>query len=89
MEETALTTVDNPYNPFTQFDIWNEFDMRNGYDTCSKLGRLAKTSIGLSDADNEQQIDDAMNRIIEMHPTLYIKVTPDSFEERMISAIKD
>ena len=30
-----LTTSDNPYNPFTQFDEWQMFDSLQGYNTCS------------------------------------------------------
>ena len=35
MAKCALTTVDNPYNPFDQFDSWYQFDMDKGYGTCS------------------------------------------------------
>ena len=31
---SLLTTVDNPFNPHTNFDEWYAFDLRMGYDTC-------------------------------------------------------
>ena len=31
LNECALTTIDNPYNPFTQFDDWFMFDIEHNY----------------------------------------------------------
>ena len=39
----ALTTVDNPYNPFEQFTSWFLFDEEKGYHSSSYLGRIART----------------------------------------------
>ena len=47
--EVMLTTVDNPYDPFTQFDEWLMFDEDHGYHTCSYLARIAKDTDGLSE----------------------------------------
>lgn len=33
----ALTTFDNPYNPFEQFSDWFLFDVEKGYNTCAYL----------------------------------------------------
>lgn len=62
--EHMLTTVDNPYNPFTQWDEWWEFDTSHGYNTASFLARITKTSNDLSDADQDQAIEDAMQEIV-------------------------
>lgn len=43
-----LTTVDNPYDPFTQFDKWFQYDNLHGYSTCCYLARVAAL-YGLSD----------------------------------------
>ena len=40
MARFALTTVDNPYNPFEQFVSWFLFDAEKGYGTCDYLGRV-------------------------------------------------
>lgn len=74
MDECILTTVDNPYNPFTEWNQWLKFDEDNGYETNSLLASFAKTSTALSDADNEKLIDDAMNTIIKLFPGVYKKV---------------
>jgi hypothetical protein len=48
MQQSMLTTIDNPFNPFTQFDEWNAFDTQQGYYTCAYLARIAKVSDELS-----------------------------------------
>lgn len=63
----ALTTLDNPYNPITQFDEWLVFDISMGYNTCGLLARIAKTSNELSDVDNELAIDQAMDEIVKQN----------------------
>lgn len=69
MEDVMLTTEDNPYDPFTQFDEWNAFDMQKGYNTCSYLARIAYTSDDLSDLDNEIALTQAMKEIVEFNLT--------------------
>ena len=63
--EYRLTTVDNPYNPFTQFDSWFLFDTEKGYNTCGYLARISKTSDTLSDEENEAQVQKAIDEIIK------------------------
>ena len=59
-----LTTVDNPYNPFTQFDNWFRFDIDKGYNTCDYLGRIAKTSDEFTDEEYDQAVENAIDEII-------------------------
>lgn len=61
----ALTTFDNPYNPFDQFTNWFLFDTEKGYNSCSYLGRIARTSEQLSIEENEQEIERAIDEIIK------------------------
>lgn len=61
----ALTTVDNPYNPFEQFASWFLFDEEKGYHSCAYLGRIARTSDQLSDEENNQEIERAIDEIIK------------------------
>ena len=60
-----LTTFDNPYNPFDEFTSWFMFDEEKGYHSCAYLGRIAKTSEQLSDEENEQEIERAIDEIIK------------------------
>ena len=60
-----LTTFDNPYDPFKQFDSWLMYDNDRGYNSCSRLGRIARTSDQLSDEENEEEIERAIDEIIK------------------------
>lgn len=70
-----LTTVDNPYNPFTEFDLWYAFDEASGYHTSAFLARVLKSSENLSDADQDQALEDAIEEIVSENVLgLYRKV---------------
>lgn len=59
-----LTTIDNPYDPFTQWDEWYLWDADAGYHTPGLLARIAKTSHELSDADQHLAIQQAIDEIV-------------------------
>lgn len=60
-----LTTVDNPFDPFAQFDSWFLYDVEKGYNSCAYLDRIAKTSDQLSDEENAEEIERAIDEIIK------------------------
>ena len=64
-EACMLTTFDNPYNPFTQFDNWFYFDAEKGYNTPAYLGRIAKTSDEFTEEEYNQAIENAIDEIIK------------------------
>ena len=64
MAKCALTTFDNPFDPFDQFDSWYSFDMEKGYSSCSYLARIARTSDQLSDYENDKEVERAIDEII-------------------------
>lgn len=65
MAVCMLTTMDNPYDPFEQFDEWYSFDMDHGYNSCSYLARIARTSDQLTDAENDREVERAIDEIIK------------------------
>ena len=77
--KSMLTTFDNPFDPFDEFDSWYRFDVDKGYNSCSFLDRIARTSDQLSDFENEKEIERAINEIITYDPLkIYTKVTQNS-----------
>ena len=60
-----LTTFDNPFDPFEQFDSWFLFDVEKGYNSCAYLARIARTSDQFSDKENEEEIENAIDEIIK------------------------
>lgn len=65
MAEHMLTTVDNPFNPFTHYKEWNAYDVACGYHTASFLARLTHTSDDMSDADQSLAIELAIDEIVK------------------------
>ena len=73
-----LTTIDNPFDPFEQFDAWYDYDVRMGYNTCSYLARIANTSTSLSDDLNREETERAIDEICAYNVNgLYKKVQKD------------
>lgn len=82
MSACALTTFDNPYNPFDNFDSWYRFDLDKGYNSCGLLARIAHTSEQLSDQENDQEIERAIDEIIKYDPlNIYRKVHENDTKE--------
>lgn len=62
-----LTTVDNPFDPFTQWDRWLNFDEQMGYKTCERIAAFAHCSDeNLSPHENEELVCQAINRLYEL-----------------------
>lgn len=62
-----LTTVDNPYNPYTNFDEWLNFDTLKGYDTLGYLARVTPSSNDLSAPEQEKFIEDSIDEIVRLN----------------------
>lgn len=78
MTNVALTTFDNPFDPFKQFNDWFLFDITKGYNSCGLLDRIARTSEQFSDEENETEIEHAIDEIIKYdYRNIYKKVKRD------------
>jgi hypothetical protein len=64
MTRHMLTTVDNPFNPFTHFDDWYNWDVQAGYHTSSFLARIMLTSSDLSDSEQDAAYEAAVDEIV-------------------------
>lgn len=76
----ALTTVDNPHNPFTNWDEWFVFDESHGYHTCALLARVTYTSDELSDVDQDLAVQMAIDEVARENVSgMHRKVSRSSF----------
>jgi len=79
VKETALTTIDNPYSPFSQFDDWYSYDTEKGYDCCGYLDRMKslmkEDTTYLSPEKEDTILDSIIDIIVNSDPTgMYVKV---------------
>jgi hypothetical protein len=77
--EYTLTTVDNPFDPFTRFDEWYAYDVSMGYNTSSFLDRVAMVSHELSEPDQALAIQNAIDQIVSENVSgMWRKVSQNS-----------
>ena len=76
----VLTTIDNPFNPFENFDSWFLFDVQKGYNSCNYLSRildlkLDKINYELTENEMNVLVESAIDEILEYDPLgLYKKM---------------
>ena len=71
-----LTTFDNPFDPFEQFTSWYLFDVEKGYNACSYLARIAHFSDDMTEKEEDEENERAIDEIIEYDVmNIYKKVT--------------
>ena len=80
-EDYMLTTYDNPFNPFEDFETWWKQDMLLGHDCCGTLARNSSCSHIFSDEINEKEIDRAVDELIQQNPTIFRKVFRSDFKK--------
>ena len=78
MIQSMLTTTDNPYDPFDDYDEWYAYDNSKGYNTPGLLARITITSDELSEPDQYLAIDQAIDEIVlENVSGIFKKVSRD------------
>jgi len=78
----ALTTIDNPHDPIDDFPAWFAFDTASGYNTPAFLARIYVGSDDLSDSDQEQAIERAIDEIIQENVTgVYRKIVREVVDQ--------
>ena len=63
--KTMLSTIDNPFNPFENFDSWFLFDVEKGYNSCAYLARITKMSDEFTEDEEAEEIERAIDEIIK------------------------
>lgn len=63
-EELVLTTIDNPFNPKTEYEKWRMWDADNGYNTEEYLARLTNIP-GDVELDDEATISVLTNKAVQ------------------------
>lgn len=76
--KVAITTIDNPFNPFDDFTSWLMFDIEKGYDTNGKLARISELKDEMTEQEQENEIERAIDRLISIDPLdIYKKIISD------------
>lgn len=71
MTRYMITTKDNPFDPFDEFEQWLQFDISHGYHSLNVLADRAIVSNGqLSKESDEEAISEAIDEIIIEFPMI-------------------
>lgn len=74
-EDFLLSTKDNPFNPYEQWNEWYAYDERMGYHTSGLIARVIVTSNELSEEDQKLAYEQAADFIIDnIDSSLYKKI---------------
>lgn len=70
-----LSTIDNPFDPFEQFDSWLLFDKEKDYNSCEILARTAVLTDDMTEKEVNEATELAIDKIIDLDPlNIFIKV---------------
>ena len=63
VNELVLTTIDNPFNPKTEYEQWKRWDNENGYNTEEYIARLINMEADY-EVDDEVLLNELTNKVI-------------------------
>ena len=88
LKATWITTTDNPYDYFEDFDDWYQFDISHGYGTCEYISRLASTSDELTPALNAAEIERVCDEIMKFNLLgIYKKIEKEVDEDYFVDCM--
>ena len=65
MLQHRLTSIDNPFDPFSQYDEWKDFDSRLGYYSEELVARVLVTSDEFPDSRQQSDYEEAIDTVLE------------------------
>ena len=68
-KETWVTTLDNPFDPFSEPENWKRFDEDHKYFTTALICRFLKVSDDFDQETYNQCLEDAVNEIVRFNFT--------------------
>lgn len=78
-EPLMLSTIDNPINPFLDFDKWLSYDTFFGHNCCSLVARFYYGDDESSELDKRIYNNIAVLEVVKNDPTqIYVAVTKDT-----------
>ena len=74
--DCMLSTFDNPFNPFDDYNSWMLFDKEKGYDSSERLMRIANIDDSMSEEEIDAEVERAIDEIIKYDfMNVYVKIT--------------
>lgn len=73
-KDYMITTYDNPFNPWTNYDEWETFDIVYGYKTNQKLAKIALNSTKVNEIEDEDATNYAIDELCELLPAVYTRI---------------
>lgn len=65
VNDVMLTTIDNPFDPFDDFDSWFQFDVEKGYNSCAMIARIDKSTPDMSIEEDMMETERVIDEIIK------------------------
>ena len=70
-----LSTVDNPYDPYSNFSRWFIYDTLHGYNSCGRLANEYRGSDAMTDTEADAEIEKAIDSVIRLDfMNIYVKL---------------
>lgn len=78
--DKRVTTIDNPFSPFEQYDEWKKFDEDKGYNTINFMCRVMQTSPDMTDVELAFEYEKAAEQICKLNPLGLYKLVSKEIE---------
>jgi hypothetical protein len=80
VKQKVLSTSDNPWNPFKNYEEWRQFDTEHGYCCEAYQARMSITSVDMPEDLYTQRLNDDIEDILEFNMRYKDPRLPDGVE---------